>query len=210
MLPRPCLAALLGLLVACGGAENDGVFDPVTGQSGAGMATAGASDAGSTATGGGGTGTAGAGGTPGAPSAGAGGSATTAGMTGSAGATAGQPGASGGGSGSGGAGGTSNGSAGHAGTAQAGAGGNTTDPLAPKPLAGCPGYVKVFVPKGTCVWLHGTAITHQTETCSLVNPAEGKCGTASAVSGDIETIISDNAEITRFDFDATGCPKQCN
>jgi hypothetical protein len=148
----------------------------------------------------------------------AGGTGQTTGGTGSA-AEAGRGGAASGSGGSGGSGGASAGTggaaggqtvgdgAGTAGAAQAGTGGGP-DELEPKPLEGCPGYVTVFVPKGTCVWFHGT-FTVATNSCS-VNPTEGKCGTASAVSADTTSIVSTSAEITRFDLDVTGCPKKCN
>jgi hypothetical protein len=90
-----------------------------------------------------------------------------------------------------------------------GSGGSAgSDPLEPKPVPGCPGYVSVLVPKGTCVWFHGK-FTMQTEACRGT-PPEDTCATASAVSKDTTNIVSMSAVIERFDFDATGCPKKCN
>lgn len=83
------------------------------------------------------------------------------------------------------------------------------DPLEPVPVEGCPGYVKVFVPHGTCVWLHGT-FTTQSEACGVAEPTPKTCGTLSAVSADTSSIVSTSAVIERFDFDNTGCPKKCN
>jgi hypothetical protein len=207
MLNRLCLAAaLMGL--GCGGADGTPEFDAGAEAGSAGSVAQAGSASGASAQGGSNA-------TAGAAQAGAGGLAASAGQGGTA-SNGGQPEPQGGmpsaGSSSGGetAGGKPSDGGGAGGKPAGGTGGQASDPLEPKPLAGCPGYVKVFVPHGTCVWFHGDAITVQTPSCSLTNPAEGKCGTASAVSSDIETIISDNAEITRFDFDATGCPKKCN
>lgn len=206
MVARLCLAAAL-LALGCGGTDGSPVFGagPEAGSAGA-VAQAGGS-AGASAQGGNSAGSA---------HAGAGGLTTSGGQGGAAAGSGGQPEPQGGmqsaGSSSGGAAGgkPNDGGGGAGGKPMGGSGGQASDPLEPKPLPGCPGYVKVFVPHGTCVWFHGSGITVQTPTCSLMNPTEGTCGTASAVSSDIETIISDNAEITRYDFDATGCPKKCN
>lgn len=104
---------------------------------------------------------------------------------------------------------SSGGKAGQGGTAAAGSGGQTVDPIEPKPVPGCAGYVSVFVPHNTCVWFHGTFTTQVAGSC-VESPPEQKCATASAPSKDITAIVSSGAEIERFDFGATGCPKQCN
>lgn len=202
MLARLCLAAAL-MALGCGGTDGTPEFDAGAVAGSAGAVEQAGGSAGASAQGGS---------IAGAAQAGAGGIASGAGQGGAAAGGGGQPDSQGGGSISGGetTGGTlSAGGGGSGGKPTGGSGGQVGDPLEPKPVPGCPGYVKVLVPHGTCVWFHGT-FTHQTETCSLMNPVEGTCGTASAVSKDIETIVSESAEITRFDFNATGCPKQCN
>lgn len=197
-------AALLAL--ACGGADNQTVFDQHVPEAGAGGSVAGQQQGGTSS---------GSGGAASAGQATGGAAAGQAGASGGVG-TAGAAGTNGGGVASSGAGGIPEGGAAQAGTggnagggtAQAGMGGQA-DPLEPQPVPGCPGYVKVLVPKGTCVWFHGT-FTFQSAECGLVSPTERKCATASAVSSDTSSIVSASAEITRFDFDQTGCPKQCN
>lgn len=210
------LPALLAL--ACGGADDQPTFDQpeltASGGSGAGAA----SQQVTAGTGGGSTAVAGQP-SAGAPTAGTAG--TPAATTGGAGAASGGlGGASQGGGGAaptagtaaagGGAGGSSGKpSGGSAGAAQAGSGGQAVDPLEPQPVPGCPGYVKILVPHGTCVWLHGS-FTFQTPECNDPEPTEKKCATVSAVSKDTSSIVSASAEISRFDFDQSGCPKQCN
>ncbi len=219
MLPRFCLTALVGLVVACGGAESGPTLDPVMEQAGSGGAAAGTSAAGSFSAGKGATDQAGAGGAPGAPTAGASGSTTAAGMAGAGGATAGQPGASGSGAGSGGEAGaagvggsagavTAGGAAGHAGAPQAGSGGMATDSLEPKPVQGCPGYVAVRVPHATCVWFHGD-FKFQNQQCNVGEPAPRACAIASAPGMETTSYVSEGVQITRFDFNETGCPKAC-
>lgn len=211
MLARLCLATSL-LALACGG--SDGPGDAQTPQPGGGTAgaTAGAAPtiggsaadgghAGSTAaagaelTGGGGA-AAGSAGT--STSSGAGGTPTPqGGQVGSAGdATAGQsPG----------------------GTAS-GAGGQPTDPLEPKPAANCPGYVDVYVPEQTCIWIHGGKFKMQNEACNVVNPPDQTCATVTALTKDSQghgprtARLSSGAMLDRVDLapNTASCPKTCN
>ncbi len=215
MLARLCFAASL-LALGCGGADGTPFADDLP-QAGQASVVAQAAGTGGESAVAGGTSAAGA------SQAGAGGSAmATGGQVGSAGQAAAQGGTASGGASSagadgeasggkpvGGSGGMAAGGAGASSGGHAGAGGQTGDMLDPVPLPGCPGYVKVFVPHGTCVWLHGT-FKHQNEACNVIDPPSDTCSTASAVSADTATIVSSSAEIDRFDFDQTGCPKQCN
>ena len=205
---------LLGTLLALGcGGGAEGAQEAPGGASGApmaagagsqaGAAVGGAESGGQPAVAGSTTGGAGAqqGGQAGAAIAGE----SSGGKNGGAPGLGGAPTGGSGGAPSGGMGGSS---AGAGGKTDGGSGGKPSEPLEPQPLPGCPGYVKVFVPKGTCVWVHGT-FTQQSETCSVANPHENKCATASAVSGDTSIIVSAGASVEHFDFDASGCPKKC-
>jgi hypothetical protein len=200
-----CLAGLL--VLGCGGdagSNGDGPDDS-TSVAGASMTEAGS--AGQTGAAAGSMAAAGQGGSL-QPAGGAGGTGeiTTAGESGSSG------GKSSGGANSGGAsaGGGAGGSAGSAAGASSGGSGGKASDLEPKPAAGCPGFVDILVPHGTCVWIHGAKFTTQNQECDVVSPMEKSCSTASAVSKDITVRVSTGAPFERFDFDATGCPQSCN
>jgi hypothetical protein len=218
MVVRLFLAGLL--LVACGGeAGGEDLWSDLPSGGGSGSSVAGS--AGQPAAGSSSAATAGQGGTQ-EPSGVTGGSAvggsagdvSAAGQGGTAASGSSPGGGTGGGSAAGGPGGVAGASGGAGGIPSAdggktGAGGAASDPLEPKPLDGCPGYVKVLVPKGTCVWFHGTH-SIQTESCSLSLPPEGRCSTASAASKDLVSIVSGDAVIERFDLEVGACPKSCN
>lgn len=209
MLVRSCLAVAL-LTLGCGGANDQTTFEPPAAIAGTGGIVVSGGSGGSAA----GMATVEQGGA-GSPAAGAGDTGSSAGMGGAPSSSGGQAGATVGGGGAGGAqvagaGGISQtGGAGASQGGHAGAGGQAGDPLAPQPLPNCPGYVKLFVPQGTCVWLHGT-VTMADESC-FHNPISGTCATASAPDKSTNVVFSVGALIDRFDLSALDglCPKQC-
>lgn len=164
--------------------------------------------------------------------AGTGGAPTSAGVAGASGATGGQPeptaGATAGGVGGAptagtGSGGTAAGAAGGAGKpatgGNGGSGGVMVDPLEPVPAANCPGYIDVYVPEQTCLWIHGGAFTTQNEACNVINPQSQTCATVTALPKDSQghygprtARLSSDAAFDRVDI-ASGtavCPKACN
>lgn len=206
-MPRAAIAAVAALVLACSAAEGgDSVARQQTAAGSAGSALGGSAagtggaptGAGSGTTGGAGAAQAGAAGQP--PAGGGGSGGALQGGTAGAGGMAPSAGGGAGGAPQAGSGGTAAGGA--------GAGGTGPDPLEPKPVPGCPGYVSVFVPKGTCAWYHGK-FTLQVPGCGIADPPEDTCAVVSAVSKDITSIVSTSALIDRFDFDQSGCPKTC-
>jgi len=207
MLPR--FLFLAALVNACGGTDPGAGPDPFAGaaglQAGGGAAVAGsggadASTAGAAQGGGQQAGTSGSmaeGGASGAQQAGA----TSGGMP-SAGTGGSQAGAATGGGG----------------TQQGGSGGAPSDPLEPKPAPGCPGYVDVFVPEQTCIWIHGGTFTMQNASCDVIDPLAQTCATVTALPKDSQghgprTVrLSAGATFERADvLEGTAtCPKACN
>jgi hypothetical protein len=216
MVARPCLVAAL-LALACGGpADNTEFSDPGPTAGAGGTAAPAAGDepgsagasqqGGSTATAGGAT-------------AGSAGAMTIAGSGGAPGGAGGQPGAPGTSSGGAGMGGMATGGkpsdvGGSGGKAAGGAGGQASDPLAPKPAPGCPGYVDFVVPNNTCLWLHGAKFTMQDAQCSIANPEAGEtsCATVTATAKELVSRVSDNVQFERFNLAdlQSSCSDKCN
>lgn len=207
------------LALACGGADNQTVFDQHVPETGAGGSVAGQQQGG-TGTGSGSGGAVSAGQASGGAAAGQGGAVMAgAGLGGGTGSRANTGGAPEGGNAQAGASGAATGGkpmGGSGGMVQAGAGG---DPLEPKPAPGCPGYVDVYVPEQTCLWVHGSKFTIQTAACDGINPPERSCSVHTALPrdstgayGPLTVRLSSGAEYDRIDIPpkTSVCPKQCN
>jgi hypothetical protein len=193
----------LGLMaLACGGESDKPLTFPqqTGGTGGQAPSEAGASSS----TGGSETQQGGATATAGSGAAQAGSSTGTAGAGGTAEPTAGA-------GGTGAAGEHAGGSSGNSGSSPGGSGGSATeDPLDPKPAEGCPGYVDIAVPSGTCALIKG-AFTTQTATCSLANPSEKACVTVTAGDAPGTARVSSTAfTVERFDLGSQGCPMTCD